>query len=113
MTKRPKLTTLRPRVAELKPGRPGIRTAVAGSWRTTDQSAASRGYDHRWRQARLDFLAEHPFCACGMLASVVDHIRPHRGDQQLFWERGNWQPMCASCHGRKIVQEQREALGGA
>jgi len=27
------------------------------------------------------------------------------GDQ-MFWSSKNWQPMCASCHGRKTKQEQ-------
>ena len=24
-------------------------------------------------------------------ATVVDHIRPHRGDKELFWDKSNWQ----------------------
>ena len=31
-------------------------------------------------------------------ASVVDHIKPHKGDKALFWDQANWQPLCASCH---------------
>jgi hypothetical protein len=31
-------------------------------------------------------------------ATVVDHIIPHRGDQELFWDRSNWQPLCAPHH---------------
>jgi 5-methylcytosine-specific restriction enzyme A len=70
-------------------------------------SAASRGYDGRWRKARLGFLRKHPLC-CHCLergrttaATVVDHIIPHRGDKALFWNRENWQPLCKSCHDTK------------
>jgi hypothetical protein len=32
------------------------------------------------------------------LATVVDHIRRHRGDMNLFWDSSNWQPLCKRCH---------------
>jgi len=34
-------------------------------------------------------------------ATVVDHILPHRGDEDLFWDESNWQPLCKRCHDRK------------
>ena len=69
--------------------------------------AAERGYDGRWRKARIAFLQRNPLCVeCmrkGVLtpATVVDHIIPHRGDKDLFWNEENWQPLCKSCHDRK------------
>lgn len=37
---------------------------------------------------------------------MVDHVVPHRGDKNLFWNaRGNWQALCVSCHSRKTVKE--------
>ena len=42
-------------------------------------------------------------------ARVVDHIRPHRGDVELFWDRSNWQPLCKPCHDR--VKQSEEARG--
>ena len=57
-----------------------------------------------WREARREFLAAHPACAsCGRIATVVDHIDPHRGDPAIFWDRSRWQALCASCHGRKTA----------
>ena len=38
-------------------------------------------------------------------ATVVDHITPHKGNQQLFWDRNNWQPLCKQCHDRKTATE--------
>lgn len=67
-------------------------------------SAASRGYGHKWRQARAGFLRKHPLCAMcrrrGLItpATLVDHIVPHRGDMELFWDVGNWQSLCRPCH---------------
>jgi len=37
---------------------------------------------------------------------VVDHIIPHKGDQQLFWNRDNWQPMAKSCHDKKTRADE-------
>lgn len=31
-------------------------------------------------------------------ATVVDHITPHKRDTALFWDKANWQPLCAPCH---------------
>ena len=70
-------------------------------------SATKRGYGAEWRAARRAYLQRYPLCAACMKrgvispATVVDHVIPHRGDQRLFWDQGNWQPLCKSCHDRK------------
>ncbi|MWP40349.1 HNH endonuclease [Rhodobacter sphaeroides] len=72
----------------------------------------------RWRRARARFLAAHPLCAdCAGLglvvaAAEVDHIRPHRGDPGLMWDRANWQPLCRPCHSRKTAREVFHPPGG-
>lgn len=58
---------------------------------------------YRWKQRRLAQLREHPLC--GMCASkgrvtvatVVDHIVPHRGDWNAFW-LNKCQSVCKPCH---------------
>jgi 5-methylcytosine-specific restriction protein A len=40
-------------------------------------------------------------------ATVVDHIKPHRGDQTLFWDRSNWQALCKQHHDEKTGKEDR------
>ncbi|MGA9851855.1 MAG: HNH endonuclease [Gammaproteobacteria bacterium] len=40
-----------------------------------------------------------------MLASVVDHIVPHRGNTTIFWDRTNWQSLCRRCHNRKTATQ--------
>lgn len=77
----------------------------------TRLSAAERGYDSRWQKARLGYLKHHPLCAeCEregktVPATVVDHIVPHKGNKQLFWDKKNWQPLCKPCHDRKTAKE--------
>ena len=81
--------------------------------------SAERGYNARWHAARTAFLREFPLCGMrpggrapvmsqcyaehrATPASVVDHVRPQRGDEGLFWDReGNWQALCRVCHGAK------------
>lgn len=107
-----KLQTLKSGVPMLNTKR--VQTMQAGSWRTSDQTAAQRGYGYKWQQARAGFLRSHPLCircqAEGRVeqATVVDHRIPHRGDQTLFWDRNNWDALCATHHSRdKQREEQR------
>ena len=69
-------------------------------------SAAARGYGRRWQKARVSFLIRNPVCCCGCghPATEVDHIVPHRGDEALFWDTGNWQPMTKACHSAKTAR---------
>ncbi|HFI0610336.1 TPA: HNH endonuclease [Streptococcus suis] len=77
------------------------------------KSTKAKGYNAKWNKARLRYLKVHPLCvqcnAKGRLtkATVVDHITPHRGDQELFWDQSNWQALCKSCHDRKTQTEDR------
>lgn len=75
-------------------------------------SAASRGYGRGWQKARATFLAEFPLCQCddpdcNRPATEVHHIRAHRGDQALFWDRQNWQALTKECHSRLTAREGR------
>ena len=40
------------------------------------------------------------------IATVVDHIKPHRGDRRLFWDSDNWQPLCAPHHSSTKQREE-------
>ncbi|WP_309252328.1 HNH endonuclease signature motif containing protein [Paenibacillus spongiae] len=37
-------------------------------------------------------------------ATVIDHIKPHKGNKVLFWDRNNWQPLCKSHHDKKTAR---------
>jgi len=43
------------------------------------------------------------------MATVADHIVPHKGDLKLFWDERNWQGLCAPCHD--IHKQSEERLG--
>lgn len=81
------------------------------------QSSAKRGYGRRWRKERLDFLRDNPLCVeCRKVgayeaATVVDHIVPHRGNQELMWNRGNWQSLCKPHHDWKTLTEDVGSVG--
>lgn len=77
------------------------------------KTTKEKGYGRRWQKVSKLFLLKHPLCvrckADGKLtaATVVDHIKPHRGDQKLFWDESNWQPLCKQCHDKKTMTEDR------
>lgn len=68
-------------------------------------------YGRRWKKASAAWRAKHPLCAeherLGevVTGNVVDHKIAHRGDVKLFWDPGNWQTLCTSCHNRKTAAE--------
>lgn len=72
-------------------------------------TANERGYTGAWQKARYHYLLAHPLCRMhehqGRLevATVVDHIIPHKGDKDLFWDSKNWQPLCKRCHDIKTA----------
>lgn len=77
------------------------------------RSANARGYTYKWQVESKRYLRTHVLCAECLKkeppqytkATVVDHITPHRGDQRLFWDRSNWQPLCKPCHDEKTGRE--------
>ena len=72
------------------------------------------------KRLRPEQLAREPFCReCARRyppgdprhrtrATVVDHVRPFRGDWLLFVDPRNHQSLCKSCHDRKTARERAE-----
>jgi 5-methylcytosine-specific restriction protein A len=77
-------------------------------------SARARGYTAAWDRTSIAYLQANPICkaceAAGLtaLATVTDHVVPHRGDRSLFWDAGNRQPACDWHHN--VVKQRLEAL---
>jgi len=71
----------------------------------------------RWQRERLVFLNEYPLChyceEAGRVreANVVDHIKPHKGDYELFWNQENWQALCTPCHASVKQIEENGGVG--
>ena len=78
---------------------------AASPGRSSDGVAKRSLYGRRWRRYRLAQLRAEPLCRfcldLGRLtpATVVDHIRRHRGHADpLFWDVNNFQSLCKNCH---------------
>jgi 5-methylcytosine-specific restriction endonuclease McrA len=83
------------------------------------QSEHIKLYGKRWAKLRLLFLAANPLCVMchqdGYIqsANVVDHIKPHKGDLDLFWDDNNWQALCKTHHDSvKQAQEKSGVVRG-
>lgn len=65
------------------------------------EKSVARGYTHEWRKLRDAIMRHRPMCACGALATDLDHIVPMRagGTHAL----SNLRPMCKPCHSRKTI----------
>lgn len=86
--------------------------------------AASSPWSHlyktkRWYRLRWYQLQAEPTCRfCRALGTVegadtVDHIKPHKGDEVLFFDGENLQSLCKQCHdGAKQRQERTGILPG-
>lgn len=73
-------------------------------------------YGWRWDKARRQYLSEHPLClycqSMGVVtpATLVDHIKPHNGDLDLFWDQSNWQPLCRTHHDATKRREDHQGI---
>jgi 5-methylcytosine-specific restriction protein A len=45
-----------------------------------------------------------------VIATVTDHIIPHRGDMVRFWDRANWQSLCEPCHNSEKQRLESRGL---
>lgn len=73
----------------------------------------------KWRGVkglRTMHLAKQPFCVvckeegkpfnkCIPEVAIVDHIRPHRGRPNIFFDPDNLQTMCKSHHSKKTIRD--------
>lgn len=73
----------------------------------------------RWYRLRYHQLRKEPLCVfCERLgkvtpATIADHVRPHRGDEALFFDGDNLQSLCKPCHdGAKQQLEKSGTLRG-
>jgi len=75
-------------------------------------SSNERGYNYQWHIASRLYLKRNPLCVICLkegrieTATVVDHIIPHKGNQDLFWDESNWQSLCKMHHDRKTAKEK-------
>jgi 5-methylcytosine-specific restriction enzyme A len=93
----------------------GCPTDPLHAWNRKQKGEHDRRYGlQRWRRRARQQLREHPLCVMCLSqgqvvpASVADHVKPHRGDESLFWF-GELQSLCQLCHN---VTKQRQEIDG-
>jgi len=111
--------------APLKPCRhPGCPVLTREGWCDKHRPQHKRRDSARWHKwysmpiwtdrLRPQQLLREPWCrvcaAQGIRtrATVVDHIKPHRGDWDLFVDETNFQSLCKYHHDQKTMREQAE-----
>lgn len=92
--------------------RPKGREDRAKPWKRLYKTA-------RWQQLRMRVFIRDLFTCqdkdCGRIEGdtsqlVADHIKPHRGDERLFWDEANIQTLCKPCHDTKKQKEEQASL---
>lgn len=82
-------------------------------------SPGPRLYGRAWAKARAEHLRSSPLCVMHQRrkllvpATVVDHLKPHRGDLTLFWDRNNWQSLCKHCHDSHKQRQEKSGRASA
>ena len=111
-----RMKQLGPRGRQLKPR--GSNTPLPARSRDRIDTWRKWYKTAEWRSIRWDTLVAASFTCvrCKRVHEsadlVGDHIRPHRGDRDLFFDRSNVQCMCATCHNRDKQREERRDLSG-
>lgn len=107
---------LEPRVRRLEvSGDDGRRDRQARRWYSLARwKAKPNGL--RWQcLLRDEFTCQWP--GCGRTEHdtsqlVADHIEPHRGDPSLFFDLGNLQTLCKTCHDTHKQRAEQLQWGG-
>lgn len=69
-----------------------------------------------WKALRLEQLSRQPLCCyCQQqgkvtAATVADHINPHKGDESLFFDGGNLQSLCKTCHDSAKQKAEKHGI---
>ena len=61
----------------------------------------------KWTALKSKLItADSCCCVCGTKEKLhLDHIVPHRGSEELFFNEDNLQVLCEACHRVKTAQE--------
>lgn len=79
-------------------------------------SASDRGYTGKWTKSSNTHKRNNPLCIGCLAVDVIrpvyvtDHIIPHQGNSELFWDTSNWQSSCAWHHDK--VKQILERMWG-
>lgn len=117
---KPRIDTLSSRLGSIQPQRVERERDVAAPWRRWYKTA-------RWQKLRLVILMRDSWkCQkTGVLligkhrnkdgkpdpnSPVIDHIKPHRGNPELFWDESNLQAVSKEYHDSEKQRLEQESL---
>lgn len=69
-----------------------------------------------WYRLRYAQLQKQPLCEyCEQVgrvvaATIVDHIKPHKGDEELFFNSENLQSLCKQHHDSTKQKEEKRGV---
>jgi HNH endonuclease. len=115
-----RLKTIKPRLGSLPPRIGHAAGDEAARLRERDKSVAWRAWykTERWQRLRREILKRDGFTCqqTGVLcigkhpapnSPVVDHIKPHHGDERLFWDPNNLQCVSKAYHDSEKQKQER------
>jgi len=107
--------TYRPRAQRQRASQPGaprnrahdVKRYAAKPWRNWYKLKI-------WKDLRSRQLHAQPYCqrcarrgALDVVATIVNHIAPHRGVWRLFADAGNLESLCKPCHDGPVQSFER------
>jgi len=112
-TMKPKLGKLPPIVATMRDTRDTAQATGTQPWRQWYKSA-------RWQKLRQQVLTRDLYTCrqTGVMLTggpnepnspVVDHIKPHHGDERLFWDMDNLQSVTKAWHDSAKQRQEKRA----
>ena len=113
-TPAPRLSALTPRLPVDKPKRIERERDASAPWRAWYKTA-------RWQKLRLQVLKRDNYTCqvTGVVligkypdpnSPVVDHIKPHRGNEALFWDLSNLHVVSKEYHDSVKQKEEQASL---
>ena len=120
-----KLGNIKPRIGSIAPrlGAVPQTERARDQQRSSTQSWRSWYKLARWTKLRQRVLVRDRYTCrkTGILligkhpapnSPVVDHIKPHRGDERLFWDESNLQTVSKEYHDRTKQAEEAKDIKG-
>ncbi len=119
-----RLTTLPPRLKAMAPRLGYTAGDEAGRLREREKTISWRKWYHseRWKRLRQAVLLRDNYTCqqTGVIcmgkhpagnSPVVDHIKPHHGDERLFWDENNLQTVSKAFHDSEKQKQERARPG--
>lgn len=87
--------------------KPIYHKAISKPYENADKPNQHLYNTYRWHQLRKKVVSNHPYCCiCGSTERLsADHIIPPKGNEELFFDEGNLQVLCFTCHNKKTRYE--------